>query len=246
MTTIALTTIALPSPWLAPLPRAWSERDPVRDAFAAMLAPSEAPRDPGEAQVRAWVSAAQRGDPEGARLLYEVYASKVFRVVRGSCRSDAEAEDVTQETFARAYEALETYVPRDGVRFVSWLLRIATNVARKSRRGQLRVVVTEPAAFDTEAESETATAAELIDRQKLRAALLEGLAELEVREREVVSLRYGAELDASEIATATGLTHAHVRKILQRAREALREHIDRSLAPAAPRIARDIHEKERP
>ncbi len=65
-----------------------------------------------------------------------------------------------------------------------------------------------------------------LDRAKQRAALLHALAELEPREREIVSLRYGAELNAAEIATQLGLDAANVRKILERTRVRLGERIE--------------------
>jgi len=64
-----------------------------------------------------------------------------------------------------------------------------------------------------------------LDEARRRDLLLEALATLTPREREIVSLRYGAELDASEIAKLVGLEPANVRKILERARERLRGHI---------------------
>jgi RNA polymerase sigma factor (sigma-70 family) len=52
------------------------------------------------------------------------------------------------------------------------------------------------------------------------------LAELEPREREIVSLRYGAELNAAEIAAQLKIEPANVRKILERARVRLGERIE--------------------
>jgi RNA polymerase sigma factor (sigma-70 family) len=86
---------------------------------------------------------------------------------------------------------------------------------------------------DEEAPQSSNVAGEAIDAVVLRAALLRALETLGEREREVVTLRYGGELDASEIAELTGLTHANVRKIEQRARGALRAELDRALAPRA-------------
>jgi RNA polymerase sigma factor (sigma-70 family) len=56
--------------------------------------------------------------------------------------------------------------------------------------------------------------------------LLRALAELTPREREIVSLRYGAELDAAEIASRLKLEPANVRKILERVRARLGERIE--------------------
>jgi RNA polymerase sigma-B factor len=55
---------------------------------------------------------------------------------------------------------------------------------------------------------------------------LRALAELTPREREIVSLRYGSDLNASEIAAQFGMEAANVRKILERVRIRLGERID--------------------
>jgi RNA polymerase sigma factor (sigma-70 family) len=57
------------------------------------------------------------------------------------------------------------------------------------------------------------------------------LAELPERERAIVSLRYGAELNASEIAAAVGIEPATVRKILERTRTRLGNRIETLLSP---------------
>ena len=59
----------------------------------------------------------------------------------------------------------------------------------------------------------------------LRRALLAALAELPERERRAVSLRYGAELPAAEVAELLGLSEANVRKICERARARLAERL---------------------
>jgi len=56
--------------------------------------------------------------------------------------------------------------------------------------------------------------------------LLQALAELEPREREIVSLRYGSDLNATEIAAQVRMEPANVRKILERARASLGERIE--------------------
>src|SRR5262249_5103927 len=64
-----------------------------------------------------------------------------------------------------------------------------------------------------------------IDLGRQRAALLQALAELEPRDREIVSLRYGSDLNATEIAAQVGMEAANVRKIPERSRARLAERI---------------------
>jgi RNA polymerase sigma-70 factor (ECF subfamily) len=134
--------------------------------------------------------------------------------------SDADAEDVTQDAMLKVLSALHRYTPQQGTRFVAWVTTIAVNTARRRfrrRRPELMDPDEMPDLPDDRADPERnlATARE-------RKALLRALADLEPREREIVCLRYGAELNASEIAKLVRLEPANVRKIAERARGRLR------------------------
>ena len=79
--------------------------------------------------------------------------------------------------------------------------------------------------------ADTADPADVLDRARQRRALLVALGELPGRDREIVSLRYGAELNASEIAATLAIEPATVRKILERARTRLGARIEALLSP---------------
>jgi RNA polymerase sigma-70 factor (ECF subfamily) len=170
------------------------------------------------------VELARGGDRVARQRLYRQHVARVFRTVRGALRSDAEAEDVTQDAMLIALTSLHRYSPRSGTRFAAWLTTIAVNTMRRRfrrRRPELTATgeLPEVPAADTDVGDD-------IDRAKQRVALLQALAELDPREREIVSLRYGAELKAAEIAAQLGLEAANVRKILERARARLGERIE--------------------
>jgi RNA polymerase sigma factor (sigma-70 family) len=122
-----------------------------------------------------------------------------------------------------ALTSLGRYSPRSGTRFVAWLTTVAINTMhRRFRRRRPELTATgEP--LDVAAADDVG---EDIDRTRQRKALLHALAELEPREREIVSLRYGAELNATEISAQVGVEPATVRKILERARVRLGERIE--------------------
>ena len=82
-----------------------------------------------------------------------------------------------------------------------------------------------------ETPDDAADPADDLDRARQRRALLIALRELPERERAIVSLRYGAELNASEIAATVGLEPTTIRKILERARTRLGARIEALLRP---------------
>jgi RNA polymerase sigma-70 factor (ECF subfamily) len=177
-----------------------------------------------EAAVLQLVDRARAGDIAARQRLYRQHVNGVFRTVRGLLRSHAEAEDVTQDAMLTVLTNLDRYSPRSGIRFAAWLTTVAVNTARRRfrrRRPELTATGELP-----DLASDADDPGDDIDRARRRSALLRALAELEPREREIVSLRYGAELDASEIAAQLKLEPANVRKILERVRVRLGERID--------------------
>jgi RNA polymerase sigma-70 factor (ECF subfamily) len=170
------------------------------------------------------VEQARAGDRAARQRLYRQHVQRVFRTVRGMLRSDAEAEDITQDAMLTALTSLDKYSPRSGTRFVAWLTTIAVNTTRRRfrrRRPELTATGELPDVAGTGSEL-----GDDIDLARQRAALLRALAELTPREREIVSLRYGSDLNASEIAAQFGMEAANVRKILERVRIRLGERID--------------------
>jgi RNA polymerase sigma factor (sigma-70 family) len=170
------------------------------------------------------VDAARAGDRAAGQRLYRQHVDRVFRTVRGIVHSEVDAEEVTQDVMLTMLTSLARYTPRPGTRFIAWVTTIAVNTARRRFRRR-RPELTDPndlppipdEAVDLERD---------VDGERKRAALLGALAELDARERQIVSLRYGAELDATEIARVLALEPANVRKILERTRVRLGARIE--------------------
>ncbi|MGH7715689.1 MAG: RNA polymerase sigma factor [Vulcanimicrobiaceae bacterium] len=175
------------------------------------------------------VEQARAGDRAAGQRLYRQHVDRVFRTVRGILRSDMDAEEVTQDAMLTVLTSLGRYAPRTGTRFVALVMTIAMNAARRRFR-RLRPELIDPNDLaglpDGSADLERE-----IDSERKREVLLRALAELDEREREVVNLRYGSELDATEIARVLALEPANVRKILERTRVRLGARIEAILKP---------------
>ena len=207
--------------------------------FAAILGADDAP-PADEREVQRLVGRARTGDAEAARALYRMHAGRVFRAVRGLCASEADAEDAVQEAFAAALPKLDDYRYRPGTRFVAWLCTLAFNAARKRSRSARR---TEPMDGLDPAESlgideHGHRPDALAERAQRRRLLLTAMAALSERDREVVSLRYGAGLTAPEVAEALSLSPANVRKICKRQRAWLLERL-KPLRPGEEEVRDD-------
>jgi RNA polymerase sigma-70 factor, ECF subfamily len=211
----------------AAMPRA----SPLASLFAAfsLHAGSEPLAPLGEDAIAGLVDQARSGDAGARQALYEQHVDRVYRVMRGMLRSDADAEDVTQDAMLTMLTSLDTYRPRADARFAAWVMTIAVNRARRRFRRRRPELTATGELPDTPDEGNDP--ADGLDRARRRRALLVALAELPDRERVILSLRYGAELNASEIGAAVGSEPATVRKILERARTRLGARIEALLSP---------------
>jgi RNA polymerase sigma-70 factor (ECF subfamily) len=150
--------------------------------------------------------------------VYEELLPKVYHYFCLRLGDRVEAEDLTAATFERAWRDRERY-RKDLGSFTNWLFGIAHHVAighfRQSKPVQdLDTSLTEPINRPTE---ETATRQEEFERL---ASMLTSLPE---REREVFSLKYGAQFTNRSIARIVGITESNVGTILHRIVSRLRE-----------------------
>ena len=207
---------------------------PLPSLFATLGPRSADDAEPlAEEAIARLVELARAGDTDARQTLYLQHVDRVFRTVRGMLRSDADAEDVTQDAMWTVLTSLERYRPRADARFAAWVMTIALNTARRRfrrRRPALTTTGDLPEIPDVGADP-----GDDLDRARQRRALLTALAELPERERTIVSLRYGAELNASDIGAAVGIDPATIRKILERARTRLGARIEALLSPAGGR-----------
>ena len=151
----------------------------------------------------------------------QVYAEQLPRVLnffRYRLGDTADVEDLTARTFEKAWRARDSY-RRDVAGFATWLLTIARNVAidhlrARQRHEPLDVAAAVPSSNHTPEQQ----ALQNSDAQRLAALL----AALSPRERELIAMKYGADMTNRAIARATGLSESNVGTILHRAVESLR------------------------
>src|SRR5262249_43642310 len=132
-------------------------------------------------------------------------------------RDDTVAEDLTAATFEKAWRARDSY-RRDIAGFATWLLAIARNVAADHVRARRVHAPLE------EAQEVSATGTPEEDNARASAGdrLRALLTRLPDRERELISLKYGAGATNRAIAKLTGLSESNVGTIVHRVVEALR------------------------
>lgn len=156
------------------------------------------------------------GDRDAFRKLYECHVDAVFGFVRNRVGPQL-ADDLTAETFCRAFERIDRYEWR-GVPFRAWLLRIAYNVivGRARKRSSAEVLQGDPTPPPVEGPEDE------IVRGSQTSALLAGLRQLAPLHQTVIELRYLQDLSVSETAAVLDNSDEAVRALTYRALKHLR------------------------
>ena len=180
----------------------------------AVRAASQAPREDGtedseERIVRRLVARAKAGDNDAMRELYVRLAPGVQAYVMRIVVDRDDAEDVTQQIFAKLLTELWRYQPREAP-FRAWVLRVARNVAIDHLRRSHAVPF------------ETVPARAGVDESgpERRASLREALSTLTPSQRDVLVLRHLVGLTPEEIAVRLGRTVRAVHCLHHRGRAA--------------------------
>jgi RNA polymerase sigma-70 factor, ECF subfamily len=167
----------------------------------------------------------------GETALFEIlmrrYNQRLYRVSRVILRDDAEAEDVMQDAYVRAYEHLHQFAGKAA--FATWLTRIAIHeaLARKRRRGRQEELDALPMNGESmsimkssDPNPEDATAS-----SQARELLEHAIEKLPEAYRTVVVLREVEDMSVAETASSLRVTEAVVKTRLHRAHAMLRKEL---------------------
>jgi RNA polymerase sigma-70 factor (ECF subfamily) len=168
------------------------------------------------------IRSAQAADQEAFRALVERYRLPVLRTARILLADAALAEDVAQEAWVNAWRTLGQF-DRDRP-FRPWILRIVANCCRMELRRRHGADATLDLAEPELLSDQNDLLADVVRREEY-AALDDAIASLPPAQRQIVALRYRADLDLGEIALVTGLPLGTVKSRLHRALAAIREHV---------------------
>jgi len=172
------------------------------------------------------VERAQRGERGAFDLLVRKYQHKVLKLVGRFIANQAEAEDVAQEAFIKAYRALGSF--RGDSAFYTWIYRIAINTAKnalvsnKRRPIDFNLDLQDPEQYERQARlKELATPERLLLTDEIRQTVQQAMRDLPADLRTAIMLRELDGLSYEEIAEAMECPVGTVRSRIFRAREAI-------------------------
>ncbi len=170
-----------------------------------------------------YIARAQNGDGEAFGRLYDQYAPALYRFIAVKVSTKQEAEDLMHEVFLSAWQKLPTF-EEQGFPFGSWLYKIARNRTIDYYRTKkvAASIDDEEGGFDQLPDHNVKIEA-AVDQQFDIDAIKGALNQLNPEQREVIELRFMAELSPVEIAGIVGKKEGTVRIIQFRALKKLKE-----------------------
>ena len=169
--------------------------------------------------VDALVDRAKGGDADAFGLLYDRFQPEILRYLTHQSRHRETAEDLAQQVFLKAWQAIPRYQQR-GLPFKAWLYRMARNQLIDHLRGQRPASDVEGVEL-----SEPAEAEQRVLTAELHGRLQQALERLSADHREVLVLRFLMEKSAAEIGQIMDRKEVIVRGLQLRALRALRREI---------------------
>lgn len=178
-------------------------------------------------EINTQIEKAKEGDQAAFTFLLNHYWNEVYGFMLKRTENETNAEDITIETFSKAFDKIASYNPE--FQFNTWLISIAKNVhidLLRKKKSSLFIEITDREDQKAYNIADTTPSAEdeLITEQNL-SQLLRYIKELKPHYQEVIQLRYFQEMSYQEIANSIDEPLSNVKVKLLRAKKLLAEII---------------------
>jgi len=174
------------------------------------------------------IDKARKKDQKAFNTLLNTYWSDVYRFQLSKTEDEDEAEDITIQTFSKAFDKINLY--NESYNFKTWLISISKNIfldhLRKQRTETISIDKKESEAYKIFDESPSAEDQLIIDQNV--AQLLNYLKQLKPHYQEIINLRYFREMSYKEMAEILNEPIGNIKIKLSRAKKLLAEIIKKS------------------
>ncbi|HRU33670.1 MAG TPA: RNA polymerase sigma factor [Candidatus Paceibacterota bacterium] len=177
-------------------------------------------KDTSTKKIKSLVRKAQKGDAESFGIIYEIFAERIYRYIYLKTSSREEAEDLTQQVFVRAWEALPQFEFKKNP-FSSWLYSIARNLITDFYRKKKPDF-----SLDSENAVEMPDDLDLTERLIIQDEIrqvFEAINQLPLEQKDLLLLRFVDDLSYDEIASIMNKSPLTLRVIQHRALKRLKE-----------------------
>jgi RNA polymerase sigma-70 factor (ECF subfamily) len=176
------------------------------------------------------IELARQGQTEAFRHLFELHRQKVMAIAYSYLRNTQDAEDILQETFIKAYQALPSFNLNKGMNFSGWLTRISINccldLLRRHQSRQKKESNWAQTQLTNSPANHLAKNPESVGQlQALKDKIENYLEKLPPKQRMVFILRHYQGFTIREIAEDMGVSEGTVKRMLFRAFGRIRKHL---------------------
>lgn len=168
--------------------------------------------------IQLLVSQAQAGDTEAYGEIYDLLVDRIYRFIYFKTGKSEEAEDLTEQTFLKAYESLNNF-KNQGLPFEAWIFRIARNLVIDHYRSKKRFIDLEEI---EELAGNNLPLDEWVGIKITYQAVLEVIKKLPAAYQEIIILKFIEEKENEEISIYLNKPVDQIRVLQSRALKALR------------------------
>jgi len=171
------------------------------------------------------IESVKKGNQSDFALIVDRYKNKAFSLLKRMLKNDMDAEESLQDSFLKAYNALNTF--KGDAKFSTWFYRIAYNTAMTRLTSKRRKIENEMSSvedhFDLESYDDFRKT-EQVNTSEFINGIIE---KLPLNYRAVVNMFYMDEMSCEEISKVMGLSEANVKVLLYRSRNSLRDLVQK-------------------
>ncbi|MBN1270920.1 MAG: sigma-70 family RNA polymerase sigma factor [Candidatus Aminicenantes bacterium] len=172
---------------------------------------------------------AKEGNPEAFRQLYDRHGDRIYRIAYRQTGSRADAEDIMQDTFIKAFKSLRTFRFSPEHTFSSWINTICLNCAldhfrkqrRKHRHDQLSL-----SDMPQELPSANPSPEDSTEQKQVGESIRRALSILSPKQRLVFEMRFTQHMDIKDIAQTLRCSQSNVKTQIFRAQRKLRKILE--------------------
>jgi RNA polymerase sigma-70 factor (ECF subfamily) len=178
-------------------------------------------------EIEKIVQQAKEGRVSAMRTLYDHHKQRIMRLAFSYTRNMEDAEEVLQETFTKAFLALQKNKLKENQRFSSWLYRIGINASLDlvKKRGKIRTEDLDPDVHHSGPETTDRSPEEQSVRREMEDVLDRALEFLSPNQRLIFTMKHFQHMKIREIAGCLGCSEGNVKQQLFRAVNRLQRKI---------------------
>lgn len=171
------------------------------------------------------------GDTSAFDRLVKMHRTTVYALIISYIKDPADAEDLTQRIFIRAYERLATLRELD--RFRPWLLQIAHNTCKDWLRRRRGLTMPFEAANDIDCAEVAPSPEDLVLKTEIETIVRQAISTLQETDRRLMEARYIEGANYDQLQVESGLSYAAIANRLKRAKQEVRGRIEKLLGGVA-------------